>query len=88
MELLTLGIGLLLGGIVGFNFGVRKVADACHESAHKFIDALRDRYGSERLVLAGGPTDAPVDPATDNTVEVLLLDSDIEALASPLFHLR
>lgn len=88
MELLTLGVGLLLGCIVGFNFGVRKVADACHESAHIFIDALRDRYGAERLVLVGGPTDVPVDPTIDEAVEVRLLDSDIEALASPLFHLR
>ncbi len=78
MGLLTLGVGLLLGGILGFNFGVRKTADACHEAAHKFVDALRERYGVERqrVTLAAEP------------IDIVLLDNDIEALAVPLFHLE
>ena len=76
MMLLTLGFGLLLGSVIGFNLGIRRTADACHEAAHKFVDALRDRYGVERTVELDGPTD------------LTLLDEDIEALAVPLFHLE
>ena len=86
-ELITLGFGLVIGGFVGFNVGVRKVVDKAEAAAQDFIDALRDRFGSvvEREVEVD--TDEFGDPITE-VVEFLELPEDIEELAVPLFNLK
>ena len=86
-ELITLGVGLVIGGLVGFNVGVRKVVDKAEAAAQNFIDALRDRFGSvvEREVEVD--TDEFGDPVTE-VVEFIELPEDLEELAEPLFNLK
>ena len=86
-ELITLGFGLVIGGFVGLNVGVRKVVDKAEAAAQNFIDALRDRFGSvvEREVAVD--TDEFGDPVTE-VVEFIELPEDLEELAEPLFNLK
>lgn len=86
-ELITIGFGLVIGGFVGFNVGVRKVVDKAEAAAQNFIDALRDRFGSvvEREVEVD--TDEFGDPVTE-VVEFIELPEDLEELAEPLFNLE
>ena len=86
-ELITLGFGLVIGGVVGFNVGVCKVVDKAEAAAQNFIDALRDRFGSvvEREVEVD--TDEFGDPVTE-VVEFIELPEDLEELAEPLFNLE
>ena len=86
-ELITLGFGLVIGGFVGFNVGVREVVDKAEAAAQDFIDALRHRFGSvvEREVEVD--TDEFGDPVTE-VVEFVELPEDIEELAEPLFNLK
>lgn len=86
-ELITLGFGLVIGGFVGFNAGVRKVVDKAEAAAQDFLDALRDRFGSvvEREVEVD--TDEFGDPVTE-VVEFIELPEDLEELAEPLFNLK
>ena len=86
-ELITLGFGLVIGGFIGFNVGVRKVVDKAEAAAQNFIDALRDRFGSvvEREVEVD--TDEFGDPVTE-VVEFIELPEDLEELAEPLFNLK
>lgn len=86
-ELITLGFGLVIGGFVGFNVGVRKVVDKAEAAAQNFIDAMRDRFGSvvEREVEVD--TDEFGDPVTE-VVEFIELPEDLEELAEPLFNLK
>ena len=86
-ELITLGFGLVIGGFVGFNVGVRKVVDKAEAAAQNFIDALHDRFGSvvEREVEVD--TDEFGDPVTE-VVEFIELPEDLEELAEPLFNLK
>ena len=81
-ELITLGLGLVLGGFVGFNVGVRKVVDKAEAAAQNFIDALRDRFGSvvEREV--------EVEDGVFEASEFIELPEDLEELAEPLFNLK
>ena len=81
-ELITLGFGLVIGGFVGFNVGVRKVVDKAEAAAQNFIDALRDRFGSvvEREVEVGD--------GVFETYEFIVLPEDLEELAKPLFNLK
>ena len=81
-ELITLGFGLVIGGFVGFNVGVRKVVDKAEAAAQNFIDALRDRFGSvvEREVEVGD--------GVFETYEFTVLPEDLEELAKPLFNLK
>lgn len=86
-ELITLGFGLVIGGFVGFNVGVRKVVDKAEAAAQDFLDALRDRFGSvvEREVEVD--TGEFGDPVTE-VVEFIELPEDLEELAEPLFNLK
>lgn len=86
-ELITLGFGLVIGGFVGFNVGVRKVVDKAEAAAQDFLDAMRDRFGSvvEREVEVD--TDEFGDPVTE-VVEFIELPEDLEELAEPLFNLK
>lgn len=86
-ELITLGFGLVIGGFVGFNVGVRKVVDKAGAAAQDFLDAMRDRFGSvvEREVEVD--TDEFGDPVTE-VVEFIELPEDLEELAEPLFNLK
>lgn len=86
-ELPTLGFGLVIGGFVGFNVGVRKVVDKAEAAAQDFLDAMRDRFGSvvEREVEVD--TDEFGDPVTE-VVEFIELPEDLEELAEPLFNLK
>lgn len=86
-ELITLGFGLVIGGFVGFNVGVRKVVDKAEAAAQDFLDAMRDRFGSvvEREVEVD--TDEFGDPITE-VVEFIELPEDLEELAEPLFNLK
>ena len=81
-ELITLGFGLVIGGFVGFNVGVRKVVDKAEAAAQNFIDAMRDRFGSvvEREV--------EVEDGVSETYEFIELPEDLEELAEPLFNLK
>ena len=81
-ELITLGFGLVIGGFVGFNVGVRKVVDKAEAAAQNFIDALRDRFGSvvQREVK--------VEDGVFETYEFIELPEDLEELAEPLFNLK
>lgn len=85
--LITLGFGLVIGGFVGFNVGVRKVVDKAEAAAQDFLDAMRDRFGSvvEREVEVD--TDEFGDPITE-VVEFIELPEDLEELAEPLFNLK
>lgn len=86
-ELITLGFGLVIGGFVGFNVGVRKVVDKAEAAAQDFLDALRDRFGSvvEREIEVD--EDEFGDPITE-VVEFIELPEDLEELAEPLFNLK
>lgn len=86
-ELITIGFGLVIGGFVGFNVGVRKVVDKAEAAAQDFLDAMRDRFGSvvEREVEVD--TDEFGDPVTE-VVEFIELPEDLEELAEPLFNLK
>lgn len=81
-ELITLGFGLVIGGFVGFNVGVRKVVDKAEAAAQDFLDAMRDRFGSvvEREV--------EVEDGVFETSEFIELPEDLEELAEPLFNLK
>lgn len=86
-ELITLGFGLVIGGFIGFNVGVRKVVDKVEAAAQDFLDALRDRFGSvvEREVEVD--TDEFGNPVTE-VVEFIELPEDIKELAESLFNLK
>lgn len=81
-ELITIGFGLVIGGFVGFNVGVRKVVDKAEAAAQDFLDALRDRFGStvEREVK--------VEDGVFETYEFTELPEDLEDLADELFNLK
>lgn len=86
-ELITLGFGLVIGGFVGFNVGVRKVVDKAEAAAQDFLDALRDRFGSvvEREIEVD--VDEFGEPLTE-VAEFIELPEDLEELAEPLFNLK
>ena len=81
-EFIALGIGVLVGGFLGFNVGVKRIVDKAEVAAQDFIDALRDRYGSavEREVVVGMDEEAEV-------VEFIELPEDLEDLGAELFNL-
>ena len=81
-EFIALGIGVLVGGFLGFNVGVKCIVDKAEVAAQDFIDALRDRYGSavEREVVVGMDEEAEV-------VEFIELPEDLEDLGAELFNL-
>lgn len=81
-ELITFGFGIVIGGFVGFNVGVKRIVDKAEVAAQNFIDALRDRYGSvvEREVVVG---DVEVEVA-----EFIELPEDLEDLGAELFNLE
>lgn len=85
--IISLGFGLLLGGVVGFNFGVRTIVDKAEAAAQDFLDAMRDRYGSVVEREVGLDTDEFGDPVTE-VVEFIELPEDLEELAEPLFNLK
>ena len=86
-ELITLGFGLVIGGFVGFDVGVKRVVDKAEVAAQNFIDALRHRFGSvvEREVEVG--EDEFGDPEVE-TVEFVELPEDLEDLGAELFNLK
>lgn len=86
-ELITLGFGLVIGGFVGFNVGVRKVVDKAEAAAQDFLDALRDRFGSVVERAVDVDEDEFGDPITE-VVEFIELPEDLEELAEPLFNLK
>ena len=81
-EFIALGIGVLVGGFLGFNVGVKRIVDKAEVAAQNFIDALRDRYGSavEREV--------EVEDGVFETYEFIELPEDLEELAEPMFNLK
>ena len=81
-EFIALGIGVLVGGFIGFNVGVKRIVDKAEVTAQNFIDALRDRYGSavEREVVFG-------DEETE-VVEFIELPEHLEDLGAELFNLK
>ena len=86
-ELITLGFGLVIGGFIGFDVGVKRVVDKAEVAAQNFIDALRHRFGSvvEREVEVG--EDEFGDPEVE-TVEFVELPEDLEDLGAELFNLK
>lgn len=59
-ELIGLGFGLLVGGFVGFNYGVKRVADRAAEAAHDLLEAMRERFGAtvrRTVTVEGGEWD-------------------------------
>ena len=84
-ELISLGFGLLVGGFVGFNYGVKRVADRAAEAAHDLLEAMRERFGStvrRTVTVEGGEWDDTTE------AEFLELPEDIEDLGDELFNLR
>ena len=81
-DLITIGLGLVIGGFIGFNVGVERVVYKAEVAAQTFIDALRDRFGSvvEREV--------EVEDGVFETYEFIELPEDLEELAEPLFNLK
>ena len=79
---IALGFGLLVGGLVGFNVGVRKLADKSEAAAQEFIDALRDRYG------VAVEHEVETSPDVFEVVEFVELPEDLEDLGGELFNLR
>ena len=86
-ELIALGFGVLVGGFIGFNVGVKRIVDKAEIAAQNFIDALRDRFGSvvEREVEVG--EDEFGDPEVE-TVEFIELPEHLEDLGAELFNLK
>lgn len=86
-ELIVLCLGVIVGGFVGFNVGVKRIVDKAEVAAQNFIDALRDRYGSavEHEVVVGG--DEFGDGETE-VVEFIELPEDLEDLCAELFNLK
>ena len=86
-EFIALGFGVLVGGFIGFNVGVKRIVDKAEVAAQNFIDALRDRYGSavEREVVVG--EDEFGDEETE-VVEFIELPEDLEDLGAELFNLK
>ena len=87
MLLLGLGLGLLIGGVVGFNSGVRKIVGKVEVAAFEFLDALRDRYGTavQRKIEVG--EDEFGSPVYE-LAEFNELPEDLEDLGAELFDLR
>lgn len=86
-ELITLGFGLVIGGFVGFNVGVRKVVDKAEVAAQDFLDALRDRFGivvQREIEVDKGEFGEPI----TEVVEFIELPEELEELAAPLFNLK
>ena len=86
-ECIALGLGVFVGGFVGYNVGVKRVADRAEVAAQTFIDALRNRFGSvvEHEVEVG--EDERGYPEVE-TVEFVELPEDLEALGAELFNLK
>lgn len=86
-ELISLCLGVLVGGFIGFNVGVNRIVDEAEISAQTFIDALRDRFGSpvKREVKVG--EDESGDPVVE-TVVFVELPEDLEDLGAELFKLK
>ena len=86
-EFIALGFGVLIGGFVGFNVGVKRIVDKAEVAAQNFIDALRDRFGSvvEREVEVW--EDEFGDPEVE-TAEFIELPEDLEDLGAELFNLK
>lgn len=85
-EFIPIGLGVLVGGFIGFNVGVKLIVDKAEVAAQNFIDALRDRYGStvERKVVVG--EDEFGNPVLE-TAEFVELPEDLEDLGAELFNL-
>lgn len=84
-EFIALGFGVLVGGFIGFNVGVKRIVDKAEVASQNFIDALRDRFGSvvEREVEVGEDGDPEVE-----TVEFIELPEYLEDLGAKLFNLK
>lgn len=86
-EIIALGLGIAVGGFIGFNFGVKRIVDKAEAAAQTFIDALRERFGDlvERDVQVG--EDEFGEPEFE-TVEFEELPEDLEELGAELFNLK
>ena len=86
-ELIALGFGVIVGGFIGFNVGVKRIVDKAEVAAQNFIDALHDRYGCvvAREVEVG--EDEFGDPEVE-IVEFIELPEDLEDLGAELFNLK
>ena len=86
-DLIIIGLGLVIGGFIGFNVGAQRVVDKAEVAAQNFIDALRYRFGSvvEREVEVG--EDEFGNPEVE-TVEFVELPEDLEDLGAELFNLE
>lgn len=80
-EFIVLSFGVLVGGFLGFNVGVKRVVDKAEVAAQDFIDALRDRYGAavEREVVN--------ELGDVEVAEFIELPEDLEDLGAELFNL-
>ena len=88
-ELISLGFGLLVGGFVGFNYGVKRVADHAAEAAHDLLEAMRERFGSTVRRTVRRPVTVEGGEWYDTAeAEFLELPEDIEVLGDKLFNLR
>jgi len=87
-QIIPLCFGILIGGFIGFNVGVKRIVDKAEVAAQSFIDALRDRYGSvvEREVVICGWAEFG-DEETE-VVEFIELPEDLEDLGAELFNLK
>ena len=87
IEIVMTIAGLIVGSVVGFNYGIKRYDAAFQEVAIDFLEAVRARYGKMNTVMVQTGT------AEDGThvlepVEVMDLDEDLENQADELFNIR
>ena len=86
-EFISLCLGVLVGGLIGFNVGVKRIVDKAKVAAQAFIDALRDRFGSVVKHEVEVGKDEFGDQVVE-TVEFIELPDDWEYLGAELFNLK
>lgn len=86
-EFISLCFGVLVGGFVGFNVGGKRVVGKVQIAAQRFIDAVRDRFGSHVEWNVEVGKDESGNPVMQ-TVELIELPEDLENLGAELFKLK
>lgn len=86
-ELISLCLGVLIGGFIGFDVGAKRIVDKAEIAAQRFIDEVRARFGSEVKCEVEVSKDGLGNPVTQ-TVELIELPKDVEDLGAELFKLK
>ena len=87
IEIVMTIAGLIVGSVVGFNYGIQRYDAAFQEVAIDFLEAVRARYGKMNTVMVQTGTAEDGTPVLE-PVEVMDLDEDLENQADELFNIR